>query len=483
MEPIQVRRKRQRFVPDASRVITRFFGPGGRERQQRIIQRVVSLPDEKAKDILTAVMRDFSDRHRNLKATLLRHYSIIEDLIENPERLDSHRKLLIGAFFTKEYSIESVAFFNPSIVPHPNQEDLSEGSRRVVLSFRSVGEGHISSLAFRSGVLDKNTRLQMQSVSPFVETPDVSLNPTYDKHVFMTILKDELERDDIIHPIFKKLADTFQFNELKDSIEEFSNSHPLTSEGRETIEMIYWIARSNFVQQFRPESRLSERVIFPTGRNESNGIEDARFVRFIDDNGDIQYYATFTAYNGRNILPMLLNTRNFLEFKMLTLFGDAVKDKGMALFPRKLKGKYAMISRQDGENLYLMYSDNIHVWDNMQFIQGPEQSWEFVQIGNCGSPIETEYGWLLLTHGVGAVRKYCIGALLLDLEDPSRIIGKLTEPVIVPTEHEREGYVPNVVYTCGALLHNGDLVIPYAISDTTSGIATIELAELIKRMT
>jgi predicted GH43/DUF377 family glycosyl hydrolase len=246
--------------------------------------------------------------------------------------------------------------------------------------------------------------------------------------------------------------------------------------------MIFWVARSNFLQSFRPQSRLSERVIFPTGRNESNGIEDARFVHFIDTDGDERYYATYTAYNGRNTLPMLLETRDFLKFKVLTLNGKAVRDKGMALFPRKLNGQYAMISRQDGENLFLMYSNHIHFWEKIQMINTPEQPWEFVQIGNCGSPLETKKGWLLLTHGVGAMRKYCIGALLLDLEDPSKIIGKLKEPLIMPNEYEREGYVPNVVHSCGALIHKGSVVIPYAVSDTTSGIATVELKALLDRL-
>ena len=481
-EPLELKRRRQRFVPDSSRVITRFFGPGGRKRQKRIIQRVVSLPDEKSRGILETVLRDFSDRHQDLENTLLRHFMKIEDLIDNPEILTHEQKLLVGAFFTKEYSIESVAFFNPSIVPHPNQGDLPEGSLRVIFSFRAVGEGHISSLTFRSGILDKKKNLMLGPVSPFLETPEVVLNPTYEKAVFLMILRDELECNDIIYQIFDALPETFQFYELQKRIEEFMADQASTSERRETVEMIFWVARANFAQSFRTQSRLSERVIFPTGRNESNGIEDARFVHFVDADGDERYYATYTAYNGRNTLPMLLETRDFLKFKVLTLNGKAARDKGMALFPRKINGKYAMISRQDGENLFLMYSDHIHFWEKKQMIETPEQPWEFVQIGNCGSPLETEKGWLLLTHGVGAMRKYCIGALLMDLEDPSKIIGKLEEPLIMPNEYEREGYVPNVVYSCGALIHNSAVVIPYAVSDTTSGIATVELKALLDRL-
>jgi predicted GH43/DUF377 family glycosyl hydrolase len=440
------------------------------------------MPEEKCRQILQSVLRDFSDRHMDLEGALIRHYDRIEALIGNAENFSRERKLLLGSFFTKEYSIESVAFFNPSIVQHPNQDDLPEGFLRVISSFRAVGEGHISSLTFRSGILDRKDNLMMEPVSPFLETPTVALNPTYDKKVFLMILKDELDCNDIVYQLFDNLPDQFRFDQLKKRIEEFKAEQVLSSERRETVEMIYWIARSNFVQSFRAESRLSERVIFPTGRNESNGIEDARFVRFVDDDGDIRYYAAFTAYNGRNILPMLLETRDFLKFKMLTLNGDAVRDKGMALFPRKINGKYMMISRQDGENLYIMSSDHVHLWESTQILKIPQYSWEFVQIGNCGSPLETKDGWLLLTHGVGAMRKYCIGASLLDLNDPSRVIGQLEEPIIIPNEYEREGYVPNVVYTCGSIIHNNTLVIPYAVSDTTSGIATIELKALLEKL-
>lgn len=482
VQPIQVKRKRQNFVPDASRVITRFFGPGGQNHKQNIIERVLSLSEKKYRLILQSVMRDFSDRHMDLNGTLIRHYKNIETLIDKPEKLSEERKLLIGSYFTKEYSIESVAFFNPSIVPHPFQDDLPAGSMRVIFSFRAVGEGHISSITFRGCVLDKNNNLTMEPVSPLVETATVTLNPTYEKSVFVMILEDALKRDDITGQIFDKLPEKFQFNDLKKRIQEFSDQQHLSSEQQETIEIIFWIARSNFVQSFRPESLLSERVIFPTGRNEINGIEDARFVRFIEDDGSMQYYATYTAFNGRNILPMLMQTSDFIKFKMLTLHGNASKDKGMALFPRKINGKYMMISRQDGENLFIMSSDQIHLWEQMQILKTPKFSWEFVQIGNCGSPLETENGWLLLTHGVGAMRKYCIGAMLLDLNDPARVIGRLNEPLIIPNEYEREGYVPNVVYTCGAIIHNSSLIVPYAVSDTSSGIATIQLDELLDRL-
>jgi predicted GH43/DUF377 family glycosyl hydrolase len=246
---------------------------------------------------------------------------------------------------------------------------------------------------------------------------------------------------------------------------------------------MHWLAESNYEIHFAPSSKMSERIIFPVSPNESNGIEDARFVRFVEDDGSIMYYATYTAYNGRVILPQLIETVDFLNFRALTLNGQAVQNKGMALFPRRIDGRYVMLTRQDDENLYLAFSDNPHFWGDSQLLEEPQQPWEFVKLGNCGSPIETEAGWLVLTHGVGPMRKYCIGATLLDLDDPARIIGRLTEPLLRPEGNEREGYVPNVVYSCGSLIHNGQLILPYGISDTASSIVRIELSELLTALT
>ena len=250
----------------------------------------------------------------------------------------------------------------------------------------------------------------------------------------------------------------------------------------DTIEKVLWLARSNYELKFREDRRISEKVIFPVSENESRGIEDARFVRFIDDDGEVIYYATYTAYNGFDILPQLLETSDFISFKIRTLNGKEAQNKGMALFPRKIDGRYMMISRQDGENMYIMTSDHLHFWHKAKLLQEPKYSWEFIQIGNCGSPMETEAGWILLTHGVGAMRKYCIGAYLLDLEDPSKVIGRLAEPLLSPTEEEREGYVPNVLYSCGAIINNDEVIIPYSMSDTASGFAVVSVKELLSRL-
>ena len=279
------------------------------------------------------------------------------------------------------------------------------------------------------------------------------------------------------------MPEDFTYKELKEKIGALRES-PVFPKSRQnhTFKIMRWLADSNYEVSFHADHHISERVIFPVSKSESRGIEDARFVQFFDDNGDITYYATYTAYNGVKILPQLIETKDFIKFRVITLNGKAVQNKGLALFPRKIDGRYVMLSRQDGENNHIMFSGNIHFWHESEIIQEPEYPWEFIHIGNCGSPLETDKGWIVLTHGVGPMRKYCIGAMLLDLENPEKVIARLDEPLLAPREEEREGYVPNVVYTCGAIFHNNDLVIPYGMSDISSGIATVDVRELINCM-
>ncbi|MEA2859624.1 MAG: hypothetical protein QOC72_1663, partial [Methylobacteriaceae bacterium] len=330
------------------------------------------------------------------------------------------QRQLIGAYFLNEYSFEASALFNPSIVPHPDQSDAPKGGLRFVLSLRAVGEGHVSSLTFRAGTIAADGSLSVDPTARLASSPRVSRRiPGPDgDHIELT---------------------------------------------------------------FNPEEELSERVIFPVTDSQSNGIEDARFVDF-SNGGRKLYYATYTAYSGRAIRSELIETADFLSFRMSPLKGAASQNKGMALFPRKIEGKYAMIARQDNENLYLIYSDDLHTWEGGQAILKPEFPWEFVQIGNCGSPIELDEGWLLLTHGVGPVRKYSIGAALLDKNDPSRVLARSREPLLRPRPSEREGYVPNVVYTCGAMRHNDQIILPYAVSDTFANFATIKISTLLNAM-
>lgn len=464
-------------------MIAKFYSPGSAERSRHIINRLLSLPEEETNQLIAHVIADFSNRHKDIVMVFNKNFNEVKKYIPDEAVLSPEMRCLIGAYFTHEYSIQAAAFFNPSIVVSPYQSRVNEGCLRVTLSFRSVGEGHISSIEFRNAILDENNDITFDPVSRFVETPEVVTNPTYDKCMFLQKLEDMESRNEISEEILKDHPDHFSFDDLQISIQQeldrYEEPHPLL---HDTIEKMLWLARSNYELKFRKDRRICEKVIFPVSENESRGIEDARFVRFVEDNGEINYYATYTAYNGFNILPQLLETKDFISFKIITLNGKAIQNKGMALFPRRVGGRYMMISRQDGENMYIMASDHLHFWHEAKLLQEPKYSWEFIQIGNCGSPMETAAGWILLTHGVGPMRKYCIGAYLLDLEDPSKVIGRLPEPLLSPTEEEREGYVPNVLYTCGAMIHNDEVIIPYSMSDIASGIAVVSVKELLSRL-
>jgi predicted GH43/DUF377 family glycosyl hydrolase len=348
------------------------------------------------------------------------------------------------------------------------------------MSLRATGEGHISSIEFRTGVLVPGGNIIMDAVSRFVSMPEIVPNPSYQKRSFVIKMQEMGFENDHANAVMEVLESDFTRSELDISARRVRReTMPATQELLRTLECIQWLADSNYELQFSPERAMSERIIFPVSPNESNGIEDARFVRFAEDDGSVLYYATYTAYNGRAILPQLIETADFLRFRILTLGGGAVKNKGMALFPRRVDGRYAMLARQDDENLFIMFSDNPHYWSDPQLLLRPAETWESVKVGNCGSPIETEDGWLVITHGVGPMRKYCIGAVLLDLNDPTRVIGRLREPLLEPEGTEREGYVPNVVYSCGSMLHGRELILPYAMSDKASAIARVSLDQLL----
>jgi predicted GH43/DUF377 family glycosyl hydrolase len=479
----RIKHKKKRIEGDASRVITRTHIPRGAHRVPKIIQRIVDLPDTTAEDLLAQIMLDFSGRHKDIRRVFERSLNEVRDHVPRDAVLSEAKRALIGACFTMEYSIESAALFNPSIVPHPDQSHLDKGSLRFIMSLRAIGEGHVSSIVFRSGVLDRDHTFIFDPTSDYVERPDVRLSPVYDRQLFQLKLDEMGVSNGITARLLGQLPEDFTHDDLDEKIRAL-RARPISSEARQNriFEIMYWLAHSNYEMNFRPDHKISERVIFPVSENESSGIEDARFVQFFDDNGEVTYYATYTAYDGLTILPQLIETKDFIKFKVMTLNGKAVRNKGMALFPRRINGSYVMLSRQDGENNHIMFSDNIHFWQESEIIQEPTWPWEFIQIGNCGSPLETDKGWIVLTHGVGPMRKYCIGAMLLDLENPAKIIACLEEPLLTPREEEREGYVPNVVYTCGAILHRSDLVIPYGMSDITCGIATVEVSELINCM-
>jgi predicted GH43/DUF377 family glycosyl hydrolase len=469
--------------PDPSRVLFRPFNPVGEERPLRLIARILALPEAEVIELLGQVMAEFKTRHQRLLDYFLMRYEFVRHLLPTDQPLSDDRKLLIGAYFTHEYSLEAAALFNPSIMPHPDQTGLPEGTLRFVLSLRATGEGHISSITFRTGTIDGQGKIRVDTPSRFVTTPDHIPPTSYNKDIFWHQLQEMGLVDSIAETILKTLHESFTVEELAQEILYLRRyAQHRNTEFDRTASRLLNLAKSNYAVVYLPEQPLTERVIFPTAPSESNGIEDARFVRFVEKDGVATYVATYTAYDGRVTIPQLLETRDFLRFRICTLNGPEVQNKGMALFPRRIRDQYVMLSRQDGENLYLMYSDDLHFWHTKVPLLKPTFSWEYLQIGNCGSPIETKAGWLVISHGVGPMRKYSIGAFLLDLEDPSRVIGRLTHPLLSPDESEREGYVPNVVYSCGSLVHAGLLILPYAMSDTASSFATVPLSDLLKAM-
>ena len=469
--------------PDPARVLFRPFGFFGDERPARIVSRVLSLSENEVKDQLTEVLAEFHSRHQRLRDYFVKRFEAVRHYLPTDHSISEERKLLIGAYFTHEYSLEAAALFNPSIVPHPDQTGVAKGSVRFVVSLRATGEGHISSITFRTGTVDANGRVEVDVPTRYVTAPEHILRPSYDTTIFWRKLEELGIADSVAEAILNKLGETFTIEELNhEIIHRRRFAHHRNSEFDRTADRMLNVAKSNYEVLYSPDQPLTERVIIPHSPNEANGIEDARFVQFTEEDGTKLYIATYTAYDGRMTIPQLLETRDFLHFRIITLNGPEVQGKGMALFPRRIDGLYHMLSRQDGENLFLMKSDDPHFWHVKQPLLKPTFPWEFMQIGNCGSPIETERGWLVLSHGVGAMRKYSIGAFLLDLEDPSRVIGRLRRPLLTPDESEREGYVPNVVYSCGAMVHNGILVLPYAMSDTASSFATVPMEDLLDAM-
>jgi predicted GH43/DUF377 family glycosyl hydrolase len=478
---IKVDRGADVFRSNHKRVISMYMDLVHGDRIRSVIGRVMSLPEEEIDDVLGRVMEHFVSRHNCIKTVLREHFDKVSHYIDTGEVLSENRELLIGAHFTKEYSIESAALFNPSIVLHPDQSGLLNGDIKVLMSLRATGEGHISSIVFRQGVLsDGGIAIDQPDNTP--STGKINPDHLYGKKLFLLKLIEMGCHSHEIDCIVGQLEDHFTMAELERSIEDMLELHQVCPAMKSAVRHVRHLAQANYELSFDDDIAPGDMVIFPMAESESGGMEDVRMVRFIEDDGRVTYYGTYTAYDGFNILPQMFETTDFRSFRIMTLTGKYARNKGMALFPRKIAGQYMMVSRIDGESLYLMRSDNPHIWNESELLQKPVGPWESVQIGNCGSPIETESGWLLLTHGVGPMRQYCIGALLLDLENPGRVIGRTREPILVPTEAEREGYVPNVVYTCGALIHQERLVMPYAMSDSLTGFATFDMQELLSYM-
>ena len=477
---IPVRRTSTVLKPDQSRVLLRPFDPGDSQRVGRIIARIMSLPEELVGPLLDQISAEFSQRHQQIHKRFLERFEHVREMLLTDAEVSEQRCLLIGSYFLAEYSLESAALFNPSIVPHPDQSDLPPGALRFILSLRATGEGHISSVTFRTGVIHADHRIEILTPTGFLTEPRQIPNPLYEKALFERKIFELGLTNEFTRRVMDKLGESFALEDLRANLGAEVKHSRLSD--KNAIQGIWMLALSNYEVQFQPQQQLCERILFPATPSQRNGIEDARFVCFQNDDGTHVYYATFTAFDGKLVLPELVETSDFLRFRFITLNGPAAENKGMALFPRKINGLYAMLSRQDNENIYLMFSDNVHFWYERKVLLKPMFPWELVQLGNCGSPIETEAGWLVLSHGVGPLRTYCIGAFLLDHDNPGKVIGRLREPLLKPDQKERKGYVPNVVYTCGALLHNRELIIPYGMADHATGFATVPLAEVLAAM-
>jgi len=480
---VKIERVSEQLDPDPRRVIPRFFGPGDEKRLRGIIERIRALDRSEASELLSGLKRSFQKKHPDLAAIAKSNYDAVKHLVSDEHDLDEERRLLIGAYFTMEYAIESAALFNPSMVPAIAQDAAADGSTRFLMSLRATGEGHISSVVFRRGVIDHDDRIHIEPVSQYSRQLQVVENRQFEKQTYQKKLIEIGAFGSSTDEVLNRLGETFNFAELNLAIDAVRESRESALSFCETADKMIAVTRANYDLHMPDLDDPSEFVIFPNSDAESHGIEDMRLVRFRSEDGGICYYGVYTAYDGSNIMPQLLETTGFHTIKIRTLGGRYALNKGMALFPRKVDGRYLMLGRLDNENLFLLRSDDVLFWNEAELLMKPKFAWEIIQIGNCGSPIETEAGWLVLTHGVGPMRQYSIGVVLLDRDDPSQVIGRLPDPLLVPIEDERVGYVPNVVYSCGGLIHNEKLVIPYAISDRSTTFALVSLPELLAELT
>jgi predicted GH43/DUF377 family glycosyl hydrolase len=455
-------------------------------RVRDIIARVLAVSETEVETLLADLERNFRARHPNLFEVFAEHYEMTRAAVADGLTLSRARQLLVGACFTMEYALESVALFNPSIVPAMLQEGVAPGAVRFVMSLRATGEGHISSIVFRTGVIDADGDVRLDAPGTYSEPLKATQPDQFHKSIFRRDLAALGVPNEHTQTILDRLGDRFTRQQLSDAIDAVRQDQQTSGFLEEIGDSLISATRVNY-QLHLPHAppgifRELEIVVFPFSDIERHGIEDLRLVRFTDDDGSHTHYGTFTAYNGLRVFPQLLEYQGGSTIEISLITGECAKNKGMALFPRRVRGKYAMISRLDNENLYYMESDDIRVWDRAQLLKVPKFPWQVIQIGNCGSPIETERGWLLMTHGVGPMRQYCIGATLLDRDDPSRVIGQTREPLLMPDDEERSGYVPNVVYSCGAMVHNRMLIVPYAISDLSTSVARIDLDALLRSL-
>jgi len=475
---MRVNRSNIQIKANPKRVIINYLDLGVNtnniKRAKRLIDSVLCIPENELNALYDEIKKNFESRHRNFEQYIKINFKKIQPELPGDTEISEIRSLVIGAYFSKEYSIQSAALFNPSMVAHPNQKGLKEGEKRFVLSLRAVGEGHISSIEFRSGIIDKDGTINLDKETGFASCSIKIPDKIYNRD---NILKNTSVLKDFDQSILGVFEENFTYDDYLGKV----RTNAFSTFDEATQAELFHVLDTNYDVIADENAPICERVIFPNALGESMGMEDVRFVAFIE-NGKTQYIGTYTAYNGHKISPQLIFTEDFVHFKARSLYGAAVSDKGMALFPEKIDGKYVMTARQGGENITIMYSDDLFIWKNYEVIMTPKDTWGYVQLGNCGSPIKTNKGWLVITHAVGPLRKYVLGAILLDLKNPSKIIKKLNKPLLSPNKKEREGYVPNVVYSCGSMAHEGNLILPYAMSDSASTFATINIEELINEM-
>jgi len=480
---VHVKRLPIELEPDSSRVITRFFGFGDENRMRGIVGRLLAIPEATVATLLARLERDFRPIHSNIDDVFRENYAAVKNYVTNQGAVSEVRQRFIGACFTMEYAIESAALFNPSMVPAIDQSNVPPGSVRFLMSLRATGEGHLSSIVFRRGLVHSDGSVTVDPPGRYSRPLRATIPVHFEKADFVKQLQALQMSSKHVQTILLRLGPRFTRAELSNAIDQLRNEVGVSGELEESSDALLALTQANYQIQVPQGADISEVVIFPFSDNERRGIEDLRLVRFTGDDGSVHYYGTYTAYDDFQIFPHLLEYPVGQNVGVHMLTGRCAKNKGMALFPRTINGRYAMIARLDNENLYYTESHDVRVWDDAHLFRGPEFPWEVIQIGNCGSPIETEAGWLLLTHGVGPMRQYCIGAILLDLDNPSQIIGQTSEPILIPTGRERFGYVPNVVYSCGGMIHAGNLILPYAMSDVATSIAVIDLHELLDSLT
>ena len=487
MAPISVTRSDVRIVPDTRRSITKPYVPAdhglidGRNRAEVLVDRILALSAGEAEHTLEQVRLRFVGRHSDLDAVFLEGFAAVAHLLPDPALVSDEMKLLIGSYIMHEYTLEGAALTNPSIVAAPDQSGVPAHTVRVIVSLRAVGEGHVSSIEFRTGLIGPRGLVELDP--PGAPMTGTRQPAWLDKALFTAKLREMGADADLVDLAIGQQTDRFSLSDLEGALADLNRHESFSNAVQHVTQVMHWLASSNYRIGFPDRSDLSQRVLFPSGPSESRGMEDARLVRFTGEDGSVVYYATYTAFDGFSILPQLIETVDFQTFRIATLNGRSARDKGIALFPRRVGGLYAALARSDGESNHLMFSPNVRFWHESERIQLPTQPWELRQIGNAGSPIETPGGWLVVTHGVGPMRQYALGAILLDLADPRRVIGHLRDPFLTPDDSERDGYVPNVVYSCGSIVHDGQLVVAYGASDTASRFASVSLDELLGEMT